>query len=118
MLLMIANNPLSVWESVGELDKLQSLEELVLGHEHISGRGNYALEFTFGRIRTLKMLNRTHVNPREKRDYQIFYLRSFSGDYYSNGGTENPEEAKLSEEFIKKHPSYLAVVRIHGIPSR
>lgn len=43
------------WDSVGELDKLQSLEELVLGHEEISGRGNYALEFTFGRIRTLRV---------------------------------------------------------------
>lgn len=57
------------------------------------------------------MLNRTHVNPREKRDYQVFYLRSFSADYYSSGGTENPEEGKLSEEFIKKHPSYLAVAK-------
>lgn len=57
------------------------------------------------------MLNRTEVTPREKKDYQLFYLRSFSNEYYSSGGTSDPEEANLSEEFIKKHPSYLAIAK-------
>lgn len=44
------------WESVGELDKLQSLKELILNHEEVIGPGNYFMEYTFARIRSLKVL--------------------------------------------------------------
>ncbi|XP_037801679.1 tubulin-specific chaperone E-like [Penaeus monodon] len=112
--LMIANNPLEAWESVGELNKLLNIEDLVISYdENIT---LYFQEFAFARISNLKVLNRTRLTPKEKRDCELFYLKSFSEDYYSSGGTEDPSTSHLSQEFTLKHPTYLKLVEEYGAP--
>ncbi|XP_047473543.1 tubulin-specific chaperone E-like isoform X2 [Penaeus chinensis] len=112
--LMIANNPLEAWESVGELNKLQNIKDLVISYdENIT---LYFQEFAFARISNLKVLNRTRLTPKEKRDCELFYLKSFSEDYYSSGGTEDTSASHLSQEFTLKHPTYLKLVEEYGAP--
>jgi hypothetical protein len=57
------------------------------------------------------MLNRTSVSRKEKRDYEIFYLNSFSGAYYAAGGDPDPDLVRLTHEFVESHPTYLDLVR-------
>ncbi|XP_069174271.1 tubulin-specific chaperone E-like [Procambarus clarkii] len=112
--LMIVNNPLETWEATGELNKLASLEELVISYD-----GNaypYFHEFTFARIANLKVLNRTRLTPKEKRDCELFYLKSFGNEYYSSGGNEDGATDALSEDFTHKHPGYAQLVKDLGPP--
>lgn len=57
------------------------------------------------------MLNRTLVSRKEKRDYELFYLKTFSVNYYEAGGAADPDEATLNQEFVERHPTYLKLVR-------
>lgn len=113
--LMVASNPLDTWECTGELNKLASLEYLIISFELKTFP--YFQEFTYARINNLKVLNRTESSPKEKRDCELFYLKSFSAEYYASGGTEeDPDESKLSPDFKAKHPTYLKLVKTHGAP--
>lgn len=113
--LMLSSNPLDMWECTGELNKLASLEYLVIGGEQKNFP--YFQEFTYARIENLKIFNRTLLSPKEKRDCELFYLKSFSAEYYAAGGTEeDPDESNLSAEFKAKHPTYLRLVKAHGAP--
>lgn len=112
--LMLANNPLDTWECTGELNKLAKMEYLVISYDVKTSR--YFQEFTFARISNLKVLNRTELSPKEKRDCELFYLKTFSSEYYKNGGKEDPNSNSLSHEFREKHPTYLRLVEAHGAP--
>lgn len=112
--LYIANNPLDNWRSVCQLSKLPSLRNLALGF--LVKPDDYFPEFTYAIIRSLTMLNRTEVTRKEKRDYELFYLKTFSAEYYEAGGADDPDEAKLSQEFVERHPTYLQLVREVGAP--
>ncbi|XP_063861604.1 tubulin-specific chaperone E-like isoform X1 [Scylla paramamosain] len=112
--LMLANNPLDTWECTGELNKLSKMEYLVISYNVKTSR--YFQEFTFARISKLKVLNRTELSPKEKRDCELFYLKTFSSEYYKNGGKEDQNSNSLSQEFIEKHPTYLRLIKAHGAP--
>lgn len=113
--LLLASNPLDTWECTGELNKLASLENLVISCE--LKNFPYFQEFTYARINNLKFFNRTELSPKEKRDCELFYLKSFNAEYYAAGGTEeDPDESKLSAEFKAKHPTYFRLVKTHGAP--
>ncbi|XP_042206334.1 tubulin-specific chaperone E-like [Homarus americanus] len=112
--LMVANNPLETWASIEELNKLPGLEELVISYDmKISP---YFQEFTFARITNLKVLNRTKVTRKERRDCELFYLKSFSNEYYKCGGTEDGCTDVLTDDFKRKHPVYLQLVKDLGSP--
>ena len=57
------------------------------------------------------MLNRTEISRNERRDYEMFYLKQFSNEFYLSGGTEDPSEEKLSEDFLNKHPHFINLVK-------
>ncbi|XP_076045831.1 tubulin-binding cofactor E isoform X2 [Oratosquilla oratoria] len=112
--LMVANNPLDVWTSVGELNKLPSLEELIITHE--GEKDLFFQEFTFARIFNLKTLNRTYKSHKERKDCELFYLKTFGNEWYTSGGTDDLATAKPSQEFIHKHPTFLQLIKEHGAP--
>ncbi|XP_071545975.1 tubulin-specific chaperone E [Panulirus ornatus] len=111
--LMLANNPLEIWECVGELNRLPVLEDLVITYDVKAFP--YFQEFTFARITNLLVLNRTRLTEKERKDCELFYLKSFSSEYYSSGGKED-DCSELTEDFISKHPTYLQLVKVHGTP--
>lgn len=112
--LMLANNPLDTWECTGELNKLMKLEYLVISYNVKTSP--YFQEFTFARISNLKVLNRSELSLKEKRDCELFYLKTFSCEYYKSGGKEDQEPDSLSQEFKEKHPTYLKLIKAHGAP--
>ena len=57
------------------------------------------------------MLNRTPVTWAEKKDYDLFYLKKFSKDYFLAGGTVDPFKASLSKDFKEKHPTYIKIAK-------
>ena len=57
------------------------------------------------------MINRTEYTVKEKKDYELFYLKQFSTEFYSSGGSENLEIENISQGFQKKHPNYLSLVK-------
>ncbi|XP_066955852.1 tubulin-specific chaperone E-like isoform X1 [Macrobrachium rosenbergii] len=113
-ILTVANNPLELWDAVGNLNKLPVLENLVMSYDekaHI-----YFQEFAFARITSLMVFNRCRISPKEKRDCELFYLKSFSDEYYGSGGKEDVVDSEVSLEFLRKHPNYLLLVKEHGAP--
>ncbi|XP_018025697.1 tubulin-specific chaperone E [Hyalella azteca] len=113
--LFLANNPLDKWRSVCQLSRLPALHTLALDFKLQAE--NYFPEFAFAIIRSLVMLNRTSASRKEKRDYEIFYLNTFSDAYYAAGGDPDPHLARLTHEFVESHPTYLDLVREHGAPA-
>uniref|UniRef100_A0A6A7FSE4 Tubulin-specific chaperone E-like n=2 Tax=Hirondellea gigas TaxID=1518452 RepID=A0A6A7FSE4_9CRUS len=113
--LYIANNPLDNWKSVCQLSRLASLENLTFGLQIKAD--DYFPEFIYAIIRTLKMLNRTQVTVKEKRDYELFYLKKFSCPYYDAGGSENPtSDTVLNQDFVQEHPTFLQLAIDIGAP--
>ncbi|KAK3878934.1 hypothetical protein Pcinc_016476 [Petrolisthes cinctipes] len=112
--LVLDNNPLNLWDCSAELDKLPKLQKLVYSiDENVTPN---LPEFIYARIQNLKALNHSPVTSMEKKESELFYLKSFSNEYYNSGGHEDPSEASLTQEFIAKHPSYLRLVKVHGTP--
>ncbi|XP_068212358.1 tubulin-specific chaperone E [Palaemon carinicauda] len=113
-ILTVANNPLELWDSLGNLNKLPVLENLVMSYDEKSDI--YFQEFAFARITSLMVFNRCRIMAKEKRDCELFYLKSFSDEYYSSGGKEEILDSDLSLDFMRKHPNYLMLVKEHGAP--
>nr|XP_053651574.1 tubulin-specific chaperone E-like [Cherax quadricarinatus]XP_053651575.1 tubulin-specific chaperone E-like [Cherax quadricarinatus] len=112
--LTLANNTLDTWKCTGELNKLPSLEDLVISYDATTSP--FFQEFTFARIANLMVLNRARITLKEKRDCELFYLKSFSNEYFSSGGTEDARTDHLTQDFIQKHPMYAQLVKTHGPP--
>lgn len=113
--IMVASNPIDLWQSLGELNKINQLEELVVSNDE---KDMHFLEFTFARILSLQILNRSKINKKERRDHEVFYLKHFSDDYYTSGGSEDLSTGQLpNKEFMQKHPSYLQLSKQHGSPT-
>lgn len=58
-----------------------------------------------------QVLNRSALSLKEKRDCELFYLKTFSCEYYKSGGKEDQEPDSLSQEFKEKHPTYLKLIK-------
>lgn len=113
--IMVASNPLDLWPSLAELNKINQLEELVVSWDE---KELHFAEFTFARILSLQILNRSKINHKQRWDNEIFYMKQFSDDYYNSGGSEDTLSEKLpSKEFLDNHPSYLQLIKKHGPPT-
>jgi len=113
--IMVASNPLDLWPSLVELNKINQLGELVVSHDD---KETHFQEFTFARILSLNILNRSKINAKERRDHELFYLKHFSNDYYNSGGSEDCTSGQLpSNEFLNSHPTYLQLIKQHGSPT-
>ena len=102
------------WSSLNELNKLPRLSNLKSSFD--ASKDLFFAEFTCARVRRLTTLNHTRFSPKEKRDFELYYLKSFSDDYYESGGTEDPAQAQLTEAFVRKHPTYMEIVKDRGPP--
>lgn len=112
--LMIANNPFNSWDAVGNLNQLPVLKNLVISYDEKTDI--FFQEFTCARITSLQVLNRSRITSKEKRDCELFYLKSFAEEYFSSGGKENLAESEVSLDFQRKHPNYLHLIKEYGAP--
>lgn len=91
-----------------ELAKLPSLVKLSCrGNRLVSGDGNLqtAKQLLVARLGRLVVLNRSTVQPEERRGAELDYIKMFGEEWLKAGG-----RSQVSEEFIRRHPRYLSLI--------
>ncbi|CAG8569176.1 769_t:CDS:10, partial [Dentiscutata heterogama] len=105
--LNVNENKISDWNSIDELNKFPSLNELrikknpFLDNEKLT-EANMSL---IGRVKGLSVLNGSIISPGDRVDAERFYLRICVKDL-----------KKTPEEIEKEHPRFKELCELHGTP--
>lgn len=108
--LAISDNEIDNWESIGELDKLENLEDLRFLRNPILETENYdfCIQMIVGRVGGLKVLNGTEVKCDDRRGAEYDYIKKYGLEWLrARGGEER-------DEFLNKHNRYESLVEIYG----
>ncbi|XP_052768740.1 tubulin-specific chaperone E-like isoform X1 [Mya arenaria] len=116
--LTINNNLVNEWESINELNKLASLEDLRIKSNPLmeSATEQTVRQLLIAKLKHLKMCNRTEVANDERKGAEIDYLKRFGPEWVKSGGHQDLNVSKPSQEFVKQHPRYADLVSIWGAP--
>ncbi|XP_022905400.1 tubulin-specific chaperone E [Onthophagus taurus] len=110
--LVLTNNLINDWESVGELNKLQKLEDLKFINNPILDKESFVIstELIIARLENLKVLNGTTLQSDERRGAEYRYLKKYGLEYLSL------KDYDQRKEFLKKHNRYDDLITKHGMP--
>ncbi|KAI4470929.1 tubulin-specific chaperone e [Holotrichia oblita] len=111
--LILTNNLLNDWESVGELNKLENLEELKFLHNPILETENFntRTQLIIAKIANLKYLNGSFIASDERRGAEYDYVKKYGLEYLAVRNT--PDELK---QFLAKHHRYEELLQECGVP--
>lgn len=93
---------------VDELAKLPSLVKLSCrGNRLVSSDGNLqtAKQLFVARLGQVVVLNRSTVQPEERRGAELDYIKMFGEEWLKAGG-----RSQLSDEFTRRHPRYVSLI--------
>ncbi|XP_063054035.1 tubulin-specific chaperone E [Engraulis encrasicolus] len=118
--LALRDNNITEWRVLNELEKLASLEHLMVQRNPLieSGERNpeTAWQITIARIGQLHTLNSRQIDPVERRGAERDYLKMFGKQWLESGGHWDPEKNNPGAAFLAEHPRYLALIQKHGAP--
>ncbi|RHZ74066.1 hypothetical protein Glove_227g71 [Diversispora epigaea] len=105
--LNISENKISDWNSINELNKFPSLQELRIKKNAFleDEKPDEAHVSIIGRVKGLKMLNGSIISSGNRVDAERFYLRMCVKDL-----------KKPTEEIEKENPRFKELCEIHGTP--
>jgi len=111
--IIISNNGINDWESVGELNKLPNLEDLRFLKNPILERETYAtcIQLILARIGNLKVFNGATIRPDERKGAEYDYIKKYGLEWLSV--KDDPEKRA---EFLRKYNRYDELVEKHGTP--
>ncbi|XP_028829441.1 tubulin-specific chaperone E isoform X2 [Denticeps clupeoides] len=117
--LSIADNKVSEWWVINELDKLKSLVRLSCQRNPVMEWGNNpatAIQFLIARVAQLKFLCSCEIQPEERRGAELDYCKMFAAEWLENGGQRDLEKSHPSAEFTTQHPRYETLIQKYGAP--
>ncbi|KAL1420062.1 hypothetical protein MTO96_024647 [Rhipicephalus appendiculatus] len=114
--LNLHNNRLEEWVSIAELNKLASLEDLVVKGNPVTVREKRHItrSLIVSHLGKLQLLDRMAVTREERREAGIFYVNRFFPLWVQCGGTA--EGGTPSPEFVREHPRFLSLLKTYGAP--
>ncbi|XP_054714059.1 tubulin-specific chaperone E-like [Uloborus diversus] len=114
--LYVQYNNLNQWQDITELNKLRKLKNLTISHNPVveTVKPETARQFTIAKIIELEMLNRTKIERFERRGAELDYIKLHHKEWIANGGSSDLNGSKLSESFLRQHPTYCSLVQKHG----
>lgn len=114
--LNLHNNRLEEWVSIAELNKLSSLEDLVVKGNPVTVREKRHITrcLIVSHLGKLQLLDRMTVTRDERREAGIFYVNRFFPLWVQCGGTA--EGGTPSPEFVREHPRFLSLLKTYGAP--
>ncbi|CAF0886026.1 unnamed protein product [Brachionus calyciflorus] len=128
-ILALNDNRINNWDSINQLHKLKSLEELRLKSNPLceTEKSETFRQMIIAKIGNLRVVNRTQIERKdrigdERKMAEIDYLKKFAKKWYEL--KESIESAKTEDEkkkaqyqldrFHLEHPRYMAIVKIYG----
>ncbi|KAK7493396.1 hypothetical protein BaRGS_00015296 [Batillaria attramentaria] len=114
--LYLQGNRLSDWSSFDEMNKLQSLEELLFGSLPHLGEMETVRETIIAKIARLSRCNRTLVEEQERKGAEIDYLKRYGPAWLKAGGNQDLAKSSPSPEFVAQHPRFQELVEKWGAP--
>uniref|UniRef100_A0AAY4EMW3 Tubulin-specific chaperone E n=1 Tax=Denticeps clupeoides TaxID=299321 RepID=A0AAY4EMW3_9TELE len=116
--LSIADNKVSEWWVINELDKLKSLVRLSCQRNPVMEWGNNpatAIQFLIARVAQLKFLCSCEIQPEERRGAELDYCKMFAAEWLENGGQRDLEKSHPSAEFTTQHPRYETLIQSDSV---
>ncbi|KAL9642984.1 hypothetical protein ABK040_010676 [Willaertia magna] len=106
-----AHNKVEEWDSINELNKFPSIQEVRMDSNLIQDKYGAAnvRQFTIARIASLKSLNSSEIKNKERTDAEKYYLHLCGKEKFSN--KNNPQF-----NILDYHPRYEELVKIYGDP--
>ncbi|XP_063216134.1 tubulin-specific chaperone E isoform X2 [Bacillus rossius redtenbacheri] len=117
-LLNICDNNIDKWESISELNKLKSIEDLRIRNNPVLDLESLETtrQFIIARIANLKMLNGMKVCE-ERRGAEYDYLKKFALEWISLDGLPSaPDKDSQIQQFLCAHPRFPELITKHGLP--
>lgn len=109
----MGNNQICDWRSVAELNKLRSLQKLVLRKNPLYDANEYAYNFNvvLARIENLTKLERESVKKATRDDAEKYYLRVVYPAYL-----EASTNASTKLNFFNENPTFEKLLKEYGEP--
>ena len=116
--LSLMNTMVSSWSCVDQLNRLQALEVLALKYcPLVSGVSQYdARQELIARVARCSTLNGSDVTMKERKAAERAYLKKYGQEWLASGGNTDASEMQVDSNFLKKHPRYMFLLEVHGVP--
>ena len=109
---------ISNWSSVNQLNRLQELEILSLKYcPMMSDLSQYdARQELIARVMRCNTLNGSGVTIKERKAAERAYLKKYGNEWLMSGGSVGTPQLQIDLNFMVKHPRYVALLDVHGVP--
>ncbi|XP_074598169.1 tubulin-binding cofactor E isoform X2 [Brevipalpus obovatus] len=108
----LKNNNINSWRDIVLLDRLPSLQELIIRGNPIyeSFHHDHSFNMVLSILGRLQVLNRQQITKSLRKEGEIYYLRSLFTVYLEAKKTDG-------EKFYAENPRYLEILEKYGLPS-
>lgn len=118
-ILNLADNNITEWGVINELEKLRALVRLFCRRNPlINSEKNMETshQLIIARLSQLEILDGRTVTYEDRRGAELDYCRKFGRAWMQAGGHPNPAQNQPSAEFLTQHPRYLSLIQKYGAP--
>ncbi|XP_064484651.1 tubulin-specific chaperone E-like isoform X2 [Ornithodoros turicata] len=114
--LNLHNNRLEDWSSIAELNKLRSLQVLIVMGNSVIVRELRGVKryLVISHLCTLQLLDRIEITKMERREAALYYINRFYPLFLESGGS--PEGRSPSRDFVRQHPRFTQLLKVYGAP--
>ncbi|MBN3320301.1 TBCE protein, partial [Atractosteus spatula] len=109
----------SFWSFVNELEKLPNLQQLSCFNNPLMTAGKSpetVRQLIIAKIGGLQLLNKSKIQPVERRGAELDYRKMFGRMWLESGGDRDPERDHPSQAFVAEHPRFQTLIQKYGAP--
>ncbi|KRZ61259.1 Tubulin-specific chaperone E [Trichinella nativa] len=115
--LMLSHNEISDvgWNSINELNKIPSLEELsIIGNPVLNLDKSRSRQFVIAKIAHLRVFNKVAISAAERKGSEIDYLKNYGTTWLKLRNAKGMEDNLAC--FLSEHPRFMDLVKLYGEP--
>jgi hypothetical protein len=116
------DNLISNWQSFDELNKFKSITHVRCGGNPIlesEGTHGLARNTVISRLQFLKNINGSEIEPGERRDAELHYMKKAYEEYLQANNLQvrvELQDENLAKHMLEQHPRWYELVEVYGSP--